>query len=185
MIEILTTILVIITGFYAWVTFRILKANEKVVEQMRNQQEAMQRPYISISPVLYPENPIVFLKIKNSGLTAAQNLRLNLDKNFYQFGDKNEKSNLKSFKAFTDPIDSFVPGAEMTFYLAQTFVIFGEKTDPSLTPNVFTITSEYEYQRKKVTEKAVIDLRPYLASTFPHDPLVNQLKKLIEVIEKK
>ena len=185
MIEILTAILVIFTGFYAWATFRILKANEKVVEQMRNQQEATQRPYISISPVLYPENPIVFLKIKNSGLTAAQNVRLSLDRDFYQFGEKREESNLRSFRAFTEPIDSFVPGGEMLFYLAQSFVIFGEKTDSSLTPSVFTITTEYEYHYKKVTEKTTIDLRPYLASAIPHDPMVNQVKKLRETIEKK
>ncbi|MBM4338231.1 MAG: hypothetical protein FJ110_01680 [Deltaproteobacteria bacterium] len=185
MIEILTAILVIFTGFYAWATFRILKANEKVVEQMRYQQEATQRPYISISPVLYPENPIVFLKIKNSGLTAAHNVRLSLDRDFYQFGEKREESNLKSFRAFTEPIDSFVPGGEMLFYLAQSFVIFGEKTDPSLTPSCFTITAEYEYHSKKVREKTIIDLRPYLASTFPYDPLVNQMIKLIETIKKK
>lgn len=185
MIELLTAILVITTGFYAWITFRILKANEKVVEEMRNQQEAVLRPYISIAPVIFPENSIVFLKVKNSGLTAAQNLRLSLDRDFYQFGDKKEESNLRSLSAFREPIDSFVPGSEMLFYLAQTFVIFGEKADAHRTPTIFTITVEYEYQRKKVTEKNVLDLRPYLGSALPHDPIVKQLKKLIETIEKK
>src|SRR4030043_491473 len=100
MIDTLTAILVIITGLYAWFTFKILKANETLVEQMRNQQEATYRPYIFISPILFPENSIVFLKIKNSGLTAAQNLRLSLDKDFYQFGERREESNLRSFTAF-------------------------------------------------------------------------------------
>jgi len=185
MIETLTAILVIITGLYAWFTFKILKANERLVEQMRNQQEATYRPYISISPTLFAENPIVFLKIKNSGLTAAQNLRLSLDKDFYQFGERKEESNLRSFTAFKEPIDSFVPGAEMLFYLAQSFVIFGEKSDQNLTPSIFTITAEYEYQNKKVTENTAIDLRPYLRSALPHDPMVNQLQKLRETIEKK
>lgn len=143
MIEILTAILVVITGIYAWFTFRILKANEKVVEQMRSQQEAMYRPYISVSPVVYPENPIVILKIKNSGLTAAHNLRLSLDKDFYKFGKKEEENNLRSLTAFKKPIDSFVPGAEIFFYLAQSFVIFGKKADPNLTPTSFTVTAEY------------------------------------------
>jgi len=61
MIEILTALLVVITGIYAWFTFRILKANERIVEKMHEQQEAMYRPYIAISPVVYPENPIAFL----------------------------------------------------------------------------------------------------------------------------
>jgi len=185
MTDILTAILVVITGTYAWLTFKILKANEKVVEQMREQQEAVYRPYISISPVVYPENPIAFLRIKNSGLTAANNLRLTLDKDFYQFGDKNEGKNLRSFAAFKQPIGSFVPSAEMFFYLAQGFVVFGRNADPKMTPTSFTITAEYEYQNKKVTEKTFIDLNPYLGAANPHDPLVCQLKALRETIEKK
>lgn len=43
--EWLTLVLVAITGFYAWATLRILKANEASVAAMRDQQEAEQRPY--------------------------------------------------------------------------------------------------------------------------------------------
>ncbi len=185
MIEILTALLVVITGIYAWFTFRILKANERIVDRMHEQQEAMYRPYISISPVVYPENPIAFLKITNSGLTAANNLRLTLDKDFFQFGDKKEERNLKSHSAFRDKISSLVPGAELYFYLAQSFVIFGKKSGEDLTPPVFSITAEYEYSEKKVSEKTVIDLCPYLGAANPHDPLVRQLKDIKEVIEKK
>jgi hypothetical protein len=56
---------------------------------------------------------------------------------------------------------------------------------PNLTPSIFTITAQYEYQNKKITEDTVIDLQPYLGSALPHDPMVNQLKKLRETIEKK
>ncbi len=184
MIEILTALLIVITGIYAWFTFKILKANERIVEKMHEQQEAMYRPYIAISPVVYPENPIVFLKIQNTGLTAANNLRLTLDKDFFQFGDKGEERNLKSHSAFKDQISSLVPGAEIYFYLAQSFVIFGKKGQ-DLTPSVFSITAEYEYLGKKVSEKTIIDLCPYLGAANPHDPLVRQLKHIKEVIEKK
>jgi len=185
MIEILTALLVVITGIYAWFTFRILKANERIVERMHEQQESMYRPYVSISPVVYPENPIAFLKIQNTGLTAANNLRLTLDKDFFQFGDKKEERNLKSHSAFKDQISSLVPGAEIYFYLAQSFVIFGKKGGEDLTPTVFSITAEYEYLGKKVSENTVIDLCPYLGAANPHDPLVRQLKDIKEVIEKK
>jgi hypothetical protein len=184
MIEMLTAFLVIITGFYAWFTFKILKANEKVVERMSDQQEAMYRPYVSISPVVYPENPIAFLKISNSGLTAANNLKLRLDKDFFQFGEKNDERNLKSHSAFKDSIDAFVPSAEMYFYLAQSFVLF-KKGNEDLTPTKFIVTAEYEYLDKKVAEKTIIDLSPYLGAANPYDPLVAQLKAIKEVIEKK
>jgi len=185
MIEILTAILVIITGIYVFFTFRILKANETIVEKMHEQQEAVYRPYISISPVIYPENPVAFLKIKNTGLTAANNLRLNLDKDFFQFGEKREERNLKSHAAFKDQISSLVPGAEIYFYLAQTFVIFGKKEGEDLTPHIFSISAEYEYLGKKVFEKTTIDLCPYLGAANPHDPLVKQLKDIKDVIEEK
>lgn len=185
MIEILTALLVVITGIYAWFTFRILKANERIVEKMHDQQEAMYRPYISISPVVYPENPIAFLKIQNTGLTAANNVRLTLDKDFFQFGENKEERNLKSHSAFKDQISSLVPGAEIYFYLAQSFVIFGKKGGEDLTPHVFSITAEYEYLGKKVSEKTVIDLCPYLGAANPHDPLVRQLKDIKDAIEKK
>ena len=185
MIELLTAMLVIITGFYALFTFKILKANEKVVEQMRNQQEAMLRPYVSITPVLFPETHFFFLKIKNSGKTAAENLRLSIDKDFFKAGNEKDESNLRSFHAFKEKIDSFVPGAEMIFRLAQDFVIFGDTIKSETTPAIFTITAEYEYQQKKVKENTVIDLRPYYPSVLPHDPVVNQLKELRETIKNK
>jgi hypothetical protein len=185
MIEILTMLLVIITGIYAWFTFKILKANEKIVERMHEQQEAMYRPYITISPVVYPDHPVAFLRIQNSGLSAANNLRLTLDKDFFQFGDKKEERNLKSHSAFKDKICSLAPGAEIYFYLAQSTAIFGEKGGEDLTPSVFSVTAEYEYLGKKVSENTVVDLCPYLGAANPHDPLVKQLKDIKEIIEKK
>ena len=52
MIEVLTTLLVVITGFYAWATCRILRANEQVVSVMQEQSEAINRPYIAVSTFL-------------------------------------------------------------------------------------------------------------------------------------
>lgn len=49
-IDILTAALVIITAFYAWATFEILRANKKVVEVMQEQSLAISRPYIVVAP---------------------------------------------------------------------------------------------------------------------------------------
>ena len=183
MIEILTFFLVIITGFYAWVTFKILKANEGVLREMMDQRVAIYRPYVSISPVVYPDNPIFFLKVKNTGLTAANWLKLSIDKDFYRFGDKSQK-NLGEISAFNDIIHSFVPGAEMFFYLAQGFVIFGEKGSEDITPTKFTVTAQYEFSGQTVSERTIIDLRPYLDSAIPHDPVVKKLDDIKQVLEK-
>lgn len=184
MIEVLTACLVIITAFYAWATYHILKANKAVVALMSEQSEALTRPYVTVSVFLMPDSPIFTLRIANTGKTQAKDLRLTLDRDFQKYGRISPDSNLSSFVAFNEKIDSFPPGAELYFDLAQSFVIFGENTDKNSTPTVFTISSEYSYGNKTVTEKNTIDLRPYYMSNLPDNPYLDELKKLRESIDK-
>jgi hypothetical protein len=62
-IEILTSLLVIITGFYAWVTFRIMKANERTVAAMHSQIESATRPYIAVGLVTIPNSNMFYLRV--------------------------------------------------------------------------------------------------------------------------
>lgn len=48
-IEILTAILVLVTTVYSYLTYRMAKASEASVQAVREQSEAMLRPYIDIS----------------------------------------------------------------------------------------------------------------------------------------
>ena len=184
MIEVLTAVLVVITGFYAWATYRILLANERVVEVMHEQADAITRPYISISPVIEPDNPIFHLRISNAGKTAALKLRLIMDKSFYKFGEKSGEKDIASYPAFNQIIDSFPPGAEITFYIAQSFKLFAENADREILPTSFCITAEYSYGNKTVKEDNVIDFRPYLGAALPQDAYVRKLKDMIKAIEK-
>lgn len=180
--EILTGILIIITGFYAWATYRILKANEKVVNVMKDQEETLRRPYIAITPYTVPGTPLIGIRIANTGKSPAQNLSLSMDKDFYKFGKK--EGNIAQFNAFREPIEMFAPGTELIFDLAQGFKIFAEDADPSIMPKLFTITASYEFFGKKVIEKNTIDLNPFLGSTLPRDSLIRELKEIREAIEK-
>jgi hypothetical protein len=185
MIEILTGALVLITGFYAWATYQILKANKRVVEVMQEQNEAISRPYVTVSPKLEADNPIFYLTICNSGRTAARNLRLTIDRSFYKFGENNPESDLATCSAFTQPIDAFAPGSEMTFSLAQGFVVFAENADESVLPKKFTVVAEYEYGLdRSVKESHTIDLRPYLGADVPQEALIRKMKDLIKAVEK-
>jgi len=183
-IDYLTGILVLITGFYAWATFRILRANEKVVEVMHEQAEAVTRPYISVAPILEPDNPIFYLRISNSGKTAANKLKLTIDKSFYKFGEKSGERDLATFAAFNQVIESFPPGAEITFSLAQSFVLFAEDADKEILPQSFTITAEYSYGEKTVKEDNIIDLKAYLGADIPQDPYIRKLKDISKAIDK-
>jgi len=117
-IDILTGLLVLITGFYAWATFRILKANERVVEVMHSQSEAMTRPYVTVTPFIEVGSPVFCLKIRNAGKTAANCVRLSLDKDFYRFGEKGKDRNLAELPAFSNEIDALSPNEEIIFTLA-------------------------------------------------------------------
>ena len=61
----LTLALVGITGWYAWLTRRMLIANEAMLDAVRKQQHATMRPYVQISTsvrtganLIYLEEPV-------------------------------------------------------------------------------------------------------------------------------
>ncbi len=183
-IDYLTGALVLITGIYAWATFRILRANEKVVEVMHEQAEAVTRPYVSVAPILEPDNPIFYLRISNTGKTAANKLKLTIDKSFHKFGEKSGEQDLATFAAFNQVIESFPPGAEITFSLAQSFKLFAEDADKEILPQSFTITAEYSYENKTVKENSIIDLKAYFGADIPQDPYIRKLRDITKAIEK-
>jgi len=158
------------------------KSSESSVEAMRNQSESFMRPYITISPFIRANTPILYLRVKNTGKTNAQNLRLSIDRDFLQFGDR---ANLKELSAFTTPIDSLPPDAELIFGLAQGWVLFGEKSKPDACPLQFNITATYVFPGKKVQEVTQVDLRPYLGTEGESYPIVEELEKIRKVLEKK
>jgi hypothetical protein len=48
-IELLTALLLVVTAFYAYTTHQILRASQATVAVMREQAEALGRPYVEIS----------------------------------------------------------------------------------------------------------------------------------------
>ena len=67
----LTLALVVVTAFYAWATFRILRANEGVVAAMREQTEALLRPYIVVSASPRVGTTLLCLEVRNTGRSPA------------------------------------------------------------------------------------------------------------------
>jgi len=181
--EILTVALVGITGFYAWATYRILRANERVVEVMHQQSDTITRPYVCVSPLLEPDNPIFYLRVSNTGKTAALKLKLTIDKSYFKFGEKAGENDLATYPAFNQIIDAFPPGAEIVFSLAQSFKIFAEGADREILPTSFCVTAEYLYCNKIVKEDNIIDLRPYFKASIPQDAYVRKLKDISKAIE--
>lgn len=166
--DLLTGILAVVTAFYAWVTYCILKANERTVALMGQQLELLNRPYIQIVALLRPGTNLIRLCITNSGKTPAFNLRLKIDRDFFQFAEKRDDRNLANQSAFTSPIDCFSPTASLEFLLATGPDMFSSSADDAVTPKVFAIEANYNFDKKIVTETTVIDLRPYFGTAVPH-----------------
>jgi len=182
--EILTAILVIVTAFYACATFLILKENKRVVEIMKKQTDSLIRPYITVTTLIHPRHPLIYLKITNTGKTAAENVRLEIDKSFYQFGYEGEDNNIANFSAFQRPIDCIPPMMSLTFDLAQDSVIFGKDDKPEKPPSKFSIKAKYSYAGQQVEEITNIDLQPYLNSRNEPNPIIDELEGIKKAIEK-
>jgi hypothetical protein len=183
MTEILTGMLVLITAFYAWATYRILQANRDMAMVMKDQMNLQLRPYVQPSLFIHPGTNIFCLRIKNIGRSAASNLRLSLDRDFFQFGEKRAERNLQNLAAFSGRIASFPPDAELEFWLAQGPHLFGDGADDAVTPRVFSITAEYEYSGKAVMETTTLDFRPYLNSDIPRHHMAHELREIGRVLQ--
>jgi len=185
-IEYLTAILAFITAIYAYLTHRMAKTSEASVEAIRDQSEAMLRPYIIAAPFIRPHTPFLYLRVKNTGRMGAQNLRLTLDRDFFQFGEKDDADkNLRTRSGFSTPIDNFPPGAELIFALGPGWVLFGESARPDVSPTQFNVTATYEFLGKRIEEVNRVDLRPYVGTEGEHDPVVEELERIRKVMEER
>lgn len=185
MIEILTALLVLITGLYAYLTLRIAKASEASVAAIEAQSRASLRAYVTVQAFIQPTTLFLCLRIRNTGRTAATHLRLALDRDFYQYGERKlQERNLRTRDAFSIPIASFPPDAELLFTLGQGWVIFGESADESATPLQFKVTADYETLGHRTIEATSVDLRPFLNSEGSRNGVVDELEKIREAIQK-
>ena len=174
----LTLVLVLITGFYAWATLKILRANEAMVATMRSQQDAALRPYIEISIHLRTGTQLIYLTIRNAGKTAAARLKLSIDKDFYQLGNKRPESNLRNSVAFRNEINSLPPNGALLFLLGNGPSLYSINREEDLSPLTFKVSATYSWGASKTIEISSIDLRPYIDTDVPHDPIVEELKKV-------
>lgn len=180
-IEYLTAILIFVTTIYVYLTHQMVKATQSSVRAINEQSEAMYRPYVVVEPYVRPNTTCLYLRIKNTGKTSAQNLILNIDRDFFQFAEKDK--NFKEFDAFNTKIDSLPPNAELLFALAEGWIVLADNADQQITPKQFEILSKYQYQDKSVIENHKIDLRPFGASEGAKDPVVEELEKIRKVLE--
>jgi len=180
----LTLALVLITAFYAYATLKILRANEAMVSAMRDQQNAAMRPYIEVSTTVRMGTQLLYLSIRNVGKTAALGLKLSLDRNFYRLGDKREEQNIAKSVAFSQKIDSLPPGGQLLFLLGTGPSLYSSANSEEISPLVFCVTAEYGSGPDRYSEVSTVDLRPFINTDVPHDPIVEELERLRKEVTK-
>lgn len=182
MIEVLTAVLVLVTGWYAWLTMRILKANERAVQATLDQNMALTRPYVVVA--LSVSNHAVYkLIVRNTGRTAANDLRLSIDESFYEHGK--EGRNLADAHLFSQGIASLAPGAEIHYLLAHGSQLFRSESDPADKgmPLQFTVTATYSFADRTVEEAIPVDLEQYRGTVLQATQTEKELEKLRKATE--
>lgn len=173
-----------LTVVFAGLTFFILRANRAAVAAMRDQMTDQNRPFVSVTVQVRMGTPVIQLLVKNVGRSSAQHLRLCLDRDFFQFGEQGEGRNLAKQSAFSQPIDCLPPMSELLFDLGMGFKIFASGADPKICPHTFKVSAEYEHGKNKYSEQTHVDLRPYIGTSVPHHPVVEELERVRKSIDK-
>ncbi len=181
--EWLTLANVLLTAMFAGLTFFILRANRAAVGAMREQMADQNRPFVAVTVQVRMGTPVIQLLIRNVGRSPAQNLRLRLDRDFFQFGEQAESRNLAKQSALSQSIDCLPPMSELLFDLGMGFEIFASGADPTICPHTFEVSAEYEYGKNKYSEKTHVDLQPYMGTSVPRHPVVEELERVRKSID--
>lgn len=112
----LTLALVIITAFYAWATFKILQANQGVVQAMEAQTEAQLRPYVVARVTAQPGTTLLLLQIENTGKSPALDLRLHMDKEFFLMVTYRKKTS-RNYRCSRSQLNPYRQGLEFPLFL--------------------------------------------------------------------
>jgi hypothetical protein len=169
---------VIVTTFYVIFTRGILKANRDAVAAMREQTTELSRPRVAIWPHVRIGTQILCLSVKNVGNSSAHNLRMEVDRDFYVFGEKSDDKNLRLFNAFQYPIDALPPGAELLFYLHVSSQLFAPNADPITNVKKFSIRARYEFTGREYDERTDIDFNAYYSTVVPQDVIAEEVEKV-------
>ena len=181
--EWLTLANVVLTAVFAGLTFFILKANRATVAAMRDQMADQNRPFVAVTVQVRIGTPVIQLLVKNVGRSPAQHLRLCLDRDFFQFGEQGEGRNLARQSAFSRTIDCLAPMSELLFDLGMGHEIFAAGANQTVCPHTFTVSAEYRYGTSKYSEQTHVDLRPYVGTSVPQHPIVEELERVRKSID--
>jgi hypothetical protein len=180
-IAIATCLSVVASLAVAYLTWNIAKSNRITAELLKLQIEVASRPYIQIGPSIREGAPLLQLEITNAGQSNAQELRLELDQDFYFNAEQSEDRNLRGYSAFTHEIATFSPRSTLIFNLGTGLRVIN---NPNKCPHQFTVKATYKHNGKDYCESTIIDLQPFRSVTLPINAVAEKIENLTQVIQK-
>lgn len=170
----------LVTGIYVYLTYRIMAANQRMVDTMVEQVRASLRPSIVVSVSSPPWSEILYLRIENTGRSPGAHLRLAVDKDIIMGeGDQPDLSLLRT-PAFSRPIPSFAPGAYLEFFLGSAHEALADRPGH---PCEFTVSAQYSWETDAFTESTPIDLRVLAGTRIAIHPMESHFDRLVNAIE--
>lgn len=181
-ITILSAVLVAITGVYVYLTYRMAKASETASKLMKEQADAITRPYVSISLVKRHNNPHIFLRIENTGQTTARDMTLNFGPEIGGVKEIEEIKKILGSYLFTKTLASFPPHSPVFFLLGFGASLSCDNKNASKTP--LSIIAKYSSGHQTFTETSWLDVNQYDGSALDTNPIVSALGHIKEEIAK-
>lgn len=180
-----TVVLALITAVYAFATFQILRANVAAVKAMREQTEALLRPYVSVEVSARPGTTLMQLVVRNTGRSAAEGLLMSIDRPLHQQLDSRKK-NLQDLPLFGGKIPmALAGGAELQHLIGSGHKLFNE-TGVHGMPESFVVSARYSFGGRTYDEKHSIDVRPLIHTSVMHDPvataIIDSTEKLVKTL---
>jgi hypothetical protein len=169
---------VVVTTVYAFYTYKILIANQKLVSATERQICAQTRPYISIRAITRPASPIFQLSISNVGHSMARKVRLSLSRDIYQFGQNQAGKHLNVQPLFNSEYEAFPPGVELVIDLGRSWDVVDSDDPANLCPAKFSVTARYSSDERSYEERTEIDLEMYRATTVGDYGMLHEAKEI-------
>lgn len=171
----------VVTIVYVVLTYRLLLSNREALQVLEAELESTLRPYVVIDVFNHPGNPILKLRIRNVGGSAARELQMEVDRSFLRFYPSFKDHNLRDLPIFNKVVETFAPRAELVIDLGIGPQIF---QNVSVCPTEFKIGLRYQYGKKTFNDTAVIDLETFRGAAINPEPIVEELRAITKALEK-
>lgn len=153
----LTLGLLVVTGVYAYLTYRLVKSSEQ-------QSWEVSRPRLVVALRTNQGGQFLMLHIENIGMTPADELRLALDRPVnQQFG---KVKDIRETPILKEGLPSLPPQTRVRIGIGVAHSYLHEDADRQLHPLSFEVTATYKSGDRNISERFPLDVERQLNATL-------------------